>query len=89
MYEFRLYIRKNGSKFWYMNGVPHREDGPAIEWPDGTKSYYVRGIKLKRQPIVEEKESIELIFGRKAKIIQRTIEPKSYNIPMPSVIIYL
>lgn len=89
MYEFRLNIRKNGGKFWYMNGVSHREDGPAIEWPDGTKSYYARGIKLKRQPIVEEKESIELIFGRKAKIIQRTIEPKSYNIPMPSVIIYL
>jgi len=22
----------DGSKFWYLNGKPHRVDGPAIEW---------------------------------------------------------
>tara|TARA_R110000868_G_scaffold75946_3_gene218779 strand:+ start:5587 stop:5778 length:192 start_codon:yes stop_codon:yes gene_type:complete len=31
---------KYGSKFWYLNGLLHREDGPAIEWFDGGKYWY-------------------------------------------------
>lgn len=89
MYEINLTIEKDGSKFWYQNGIYSRTDGYAIEKSDGTKAYYVRGTKLGRYPIVEEKESIEIIYGRRAKVIQRTIEPKLYNIPMPSQIIYL
>jgi hypothetical protein len=30
------------------NGELHREDGPAIEYPDGTKSWYLHG-KLHRE----------------------------------------
>ena len=26
---------------WYREGALHREDGPAIEWRDGTKEWYV------------------------------------------------
>lgn len=26
-----------------LNGVPHREDGPAIEFQNGTKSWYLHG----------------------------------------------
>ena len=36
-------------KRWFQNGEPHRLDGPAIEWKDGTKHFYLYGI-----PIVEE-----------------------------------
>jgi hypothetical protein len=28
---------------WRLNGQRHREDGPAIEWADGTKSWYLNG----------------------------------------------
>ena len=24
--------RSNGYKAWYINGLRHREDGPAVEW---------------------------------------------------------
>lgn len=27
----------DGSKYWYVHGKLHREDGPAIEWTNGTK----------------------------------------------------
>ena len=30
-------------KEWYVNGKLHREDGPAVEWEDGSKSWYVNG----------------------------------------------
>ena len=38
-----------GNKFWYNdNGQLHREDGPAIEYADGYKTWYLNG-KLHRE----------------------------------------
>jgi len=47
-------INKNGTKAWYLNGEPHREDGPAIELADGYKAWYLNG-KLHREngPAIE------------------------------------
>ena len=30
-------------KFWCLNGEYHRENGPTIEWTDGTKMWYLNG----------------------------------------------
>ncbi len=30
-------------KFWCKNGMDHREDGPAAEYRNGSKSYYLNG----------------------------------------------
>ena len=45
-----LYVKTdNGTKYWFLNDKRHREDGPAIEWPDGkTKEWYLNG-KLHRE----------------------------------------
>ena len=32
-----------GRKEWCLNGQFHREDGPAIEYPDGYKLWYLNG----------------------------------------------
>ena len=32
-----------GDKQWLLNGKRHREDGPAIEFADGSKSWYLHG----------------------------------------------
>jgi hypothetical protein len=29
--------------FWYYNGNFHREDGPAVEYADGTKEWWLNG----------------------------------------------
>lgn len=34
---------KNGTKVWLVDGMRHREDGPAIEWDDGDKEWYLNG----------------------------------------------
>jgi hypothetical protein len=33
----------DGSYAYYVNGLLHREDGPAIEHPDGTTAWYLKG----------------------------------------------
>ena len=32
-----------GNTFWRLDGKRHREDGPAIEGPNGGKSWWVNG----------------------------------------------
>ncbi len=34
---------------WKVDGERHRLDGPAVEWSDGDKSYWVEGIKLSEE----------------------------------------
>jgi hypothetical protein len=38
-----LHINKFGIKNWYVNDKCHREDGPAVEWPNGDKKWYLNG----------------------------------------------
>lgn len=43
-------IDKSGNKFYYKDRemrIPHRSDGPAIEFASGTKCWYIDG-KLHR-----------------------------------------
>ena len=44
----------NGNKEWYLDGVRHREDGPAREYANGDKAWYLNG-KVHREdgPAVE------------------------------------
>lgn len=53
---------KDGSKRYYLNGIIHREDGPAVECVDGYKAYYLNGRLLtkteweKKVSTLEKKE---------------------------------
>ena len=31
----------SGTKFWYKDGLRHREDGPAVEYSSGSKQWYL------------------------------------------------
>lgn len=42
-------IDKYGTKYWCQNGKWHRLDGPAIEYPSGTKEWYIDGEYLTEQ----------------------------------------
>ena len=37
-------IDKSGNKFWRVNGLLHRLDGPALEWSNGYKEWHVNGL---------------------------------------------
>ena len=38
-------IDYGGDKAWFLNGLKHREDGPAIEWADGNKAWFLNGLQ--------------------------------------------
>ena len=60
MSQPKMEIRPDGSKHWTLNGIRHREDGPAIEYGDGRKFWYLHG-KWHR----EDGPAIEYPDGRK------------------------
>jgi len=48
----------DGDVFWYLNGEFHREDGPAIEYANGSKYWYLNGKHHREDgPAVEYPES--------------------------------
>jgi len=51
----------NGSKRWYLNGLRHRVDGPAVVYLDGFKSWWLCG-----QPHRADGPAIEWIDGSKS-----------------------
>ena len=38
-----LHINDLGTKCWYKDGFLHRDDGPAITYPDGRQYWYKKG----------------------------------------------
>ena len=60
MSQPEMEIRRDGTKCWCLNGKYHREDGPAVEYPDGEKRWYLHG-KFHR----EDGPAIEYPSGEK------------------------
>ena len=43
-----------GLKAWTLNGELHREDGPAIEWSDGTKKWWINGKEIDLEQVIKD-----------------------------------
>lgn len=50
-----FYLYRDGAKYFHLNDNLHREDGPAVEFPDGYKEWWLEGV------CYEEDEQIYLI----------------------------
>jgi len=48
MITYTVKVDEYKTKYWYLNGNLHREDGPAAEYANGTKFWYLNG-KLHRE----------------------------------------
>ena len=51
--EPKCYLSPGGTKRWYVNGEYHREDGPAVEWSDGDKEWFLNGKEAHPETIVD------------------------------------
>jgi hypothetical protein len=49
-----LHIDKLGTKRWILNGQRHREDGPAVEYADGSRCWYLNGLLHREDGPAEE-----------------------------------
>jgi len=81
--EFRIeYVTlsgtsSNGTKLWYFNGKPHREDGPAVKYADGSTNWRLNG-NLHR----EDGPAIERPNGDNSWWLNgKQIKSKDYNTP--------
>jgi hypothetical protein len=54
MSESKFRINRYGTKRWYNEeGKYHRIDGPAIEWSDGYKEWWVNGVRYTEEEFNE------------------------------------
>lgn len=54
MMDDGLHINEAGTKYWYLNGLLHREGGPAVEFTSGDKFYYFHGKRHREDgPAIE------------------------------------
>jgi len=61
MIEYKVKVDDNGTKFWYLNGKCHGEDGPAVEDAYGDKYWFINGERHR-----EDGPAIEYASGYKA-----------------------
>ena len=54
MITYTVQVNDDGTKYWFLNGKRHREDGPAVEYANGDKQWFLNG-KLHREdgPAIE------------------------------------
>ena len=63
-----IHIDKHSNKFYYSDKsmsvrFRHREDGPAVEWADGTKAWYINGERHREDgPAIEEVDGLKAWF---------------------------
>jgi hypothetical protein len=72
-------IAETGIIRWNLpNGRLHREDGPAVEWPDGSKEWYLDGKRHREDgPAVESSDGVNEWYIRGKKLL-----PSEYpNLP--------
>jgi len=48
----------DGTEYWYKEGLLHREDGPAIELPDGSEAFYLKGLRCPYDVLVLVEETL-------------------------------
>ena len=54
-------VNKVGGVVWYKDGLLHRTDGPAVEYPNGSKEWWVNGVKLSEKEFMEKTMSDEKV----------------------------
>ncbi len=54
MKEYTVKVCDNGDRYWYLNGEIHREDGPAIEYADGSKRWWLNGINYTEEEFIKK-----------------------------------
>jgi len=74
-YEVKVYL--NDRTEWRLNGKLHREDGPAIEYETGNKSWYLNDECLSHAEWKEEVAKLNQPT-RNGKVVE--IEGKKYRL---------
>ena len=67
--EYKVVVNEYGTKFWYLNGKLHREDGPAVEYANGDKFWCLNGTRVTEAEVMKNQQTID-IDGKKFTLAQ-------------------
>jgi hypothetical protein len=67
-----------GSKMWHRNGMLHRDDGPAVEFGDGRRSWYISGYRLTEEEFNNAPEVCSKSYD--GKIVE--VDGKKYKLTL-------
>jgi hypothetical protein len=72
MIEYTVKVYFDGSKFWYLNGKRHREDGHAVEGSDGYKAWWLNGKRHREDgPAIEYSDGGKLWYLDGKKLTEK------------------
>ena len=75
MIEYTVKVWSDGDKFWWLNGKIHREDGPAVEYANGTKEWFLNDKEVTQE---EHKRMtskvIEMTMGEISKALGKQVK---------------
>ena len=75
MIEYTVKVYADGSRYWYMNGKFHREDGPAFEYANGDKIWYINGKHLTEEEFLQMTQKHTIIIDGQ----EISISAESFN----------
>jgi hypothetical protein len=61
-----------------LDGKLHREDGPAIEWADGSKAWYLNDKNYTKSEFLEKTKKVLTIPSCAGKVVE--IDGKKYKL---------
>jgi hypothetical protein len=67
--------RGDGSKQWFENGIRHREDGPAVEYKNGRKTWWLIGCEYTESGWKKEVAKLNAKTAEEAKVVETKEEP--------------
>ena len=74
MIEYTVKVYDSGNKQWFLNGKLHREDGPAIERPDGYKAWFLNDVRY------TEEEYYSKLNPAKELTMEELVKELGYNV---------
>jgi hypothetical protein len=85
MITYKVTVDEYRTRWYNVNGQLHREDGPAIEYIDGSKFWYIKGKRHRTDgPAIEESGRKEWwldgLFLTEQEFLQQTKKEETINI---------
>jgi hypothetical protein len=65
---------------WYNDGVLHRENGPAVIYPDGTYEWWINGVMQENKPEIFNENTIKRLLIEREEMLEVLYRIKDSNV---------
>ena len=78
MKTYNVTVSDNGTTCWFIDGKLHRTNGPAIEYADGSKKWWIDGKQLTEIEFAAATDAKKPSASCEGKIV--TVDGKRYRL---------